>query len=248
MAGDLEPDAAGVAAWDSSWQGELDTAPPDLDAPSLENDIDRRKLEFLTPLLPRTGRAVEIGCGSARLLARIGQAAALELWAVDTSPAALRVARATSERIGIPIHCLESDARSVRLDTASFDLVLSGGLLEHFPDPRPVLAEMVRILKPGGVFYADVVPRKFSWYRRRDLVRMIRSPWLLPGVYESALGAKYYRTALAELGCEDVRSWGCGVYPPSNPRRWLPYTKVLDGTVAGDWLGWYFMVSARRVR
>lgn len=239
-----EPDS--VAAWNETWKGSLDAAPPDLDTPSLENDIDRLKLEFLAPFLGKPGRAVEIGCGSARLLARVGKAAPLELFAVDTSPAALAVARATSKAIGLPITCIQSDARHLDLETGSFDLVLSGGLLEHFPDPRPVLSEMVRILKPGGVFYADVVPRKLSWYRRRDLFRMIRSPWMLPGVYESSFGARYYRRVLEELGCVDVVSRGCGVYPARNPRKWLRYTERLDGTALGDLLGWYFMLSARK--
>jgi SAM-dependent methyltransferase len=238
--------SASVAAWNGKWQGSLDASVPDLETPSLENDIDRLKLDFLLPLLPRAGRAVEIGCGSARLLARVGRATALELYAVDTSSAALEVARNTSRAIGIPIHCVESDARELVLESASFDLVLSGGLLEHFPDPRPVLAEMIRILKPGGVFYADVVPRKLSLYRRGDLLRMLRSPWMLPGVYESAFGAAYYRNALTELGCRDVTSHGAGIYPPGNPRWWLGHTKRFDGTAVADWLGWYFMLSARR--
>src|SRR5689334_21820939 len=116
-----EPNQKSVAAWDQTWQGALDTAPPDLQTPSLENDIDRLKLEFLGPLLPRSGRAVEIGCGSARLLARVGKAAPLKLHAVDTSRAALSLAEATSRMIGIPIHCVESDARRLSLETASFD-------------------------------------------------------------------------------------------------------------------------------
>ena len=51
-----------------------------------------------------------------------------------------------------------ADARILPFKNASFEVVLSGGLLEHFPDPLPVLTEMVRILRPGGIFYADVVP------------------------------------------------------------------------------------------
>src|SRR5262249_4122329 len=234
------------ASWDQTWQGALDQAPPDLEAPSLENDIDRLKLEFLAPLLPRNGRAVEIGCGSARLLARVGKTAPLELYAVDTASAALALARATSQMIGIPIHTVDSDARRLAVDTGAFDVVLSGGLLEHFPDPRPVLSEMVRILKPGALFYADVVPRKLSLYRRREWHRMRRSPWMLPGVYESDLGTAYYEKTLAELGCTEVVSRWCGVYPQHRARTWLPKTENLDGTLVARLVGWYFMLSARK--
>jgi SAM-dependent methyltransferase len=38
-------------------------------------------------------------------------------------------------------------------DDASFDLVISNQVLEHIEDPRPVLAELGRVLKPGGSMY-----------------------------------------------------------------------------------------------
>ena len=33
---------------------------------------------------------------------------------------------------------------------ATFDVVLSTGLLEHFQDPSPIVREMARVLRPGG--------------------------------------------------------------------------------------------------
>lgn len=224
----------------------VDSQPPDLEAPVIENRIDALKMEFLQPVLPPSGVAVEVGCGSARLLARIGLASRLSLIAVDTSQEALKVAALTAEKTGLEMEFRKADARSLPLPASSVDLVLSGGLLEHFPDPEPVLHEMVRVLKPGGIFYADVVPRKFSLYRLRELGRMIRSPYMLPGVFESGLGPAYYRRTLADLGCQDIVVRSCGVYPGFGSRRLLPLTKWLDGTPIADLLGWYFMIRGRK--
>lgn len=51
---------------------------------------------------------------------------------------------------------LLSDAAHVGLKGNSFDLVICGEVLEHVPNPVPVLAEAHRLLKPGGYFLATV--------------------------------------------------------------------------------------------
>jgi SAM-dependent methyltransferase len=235
-----------IDPWDHAWSGAGAGGTPDLSAPTLENAIDEGKLRFLESLLPVSGRVVEVGCGSARLLARVSERRTLGLLGVDASEAALGVARATSALIGRPIRTIRADARALPLASGSFDGVLSGGLLEHFENPGPVLSEMVRILRPGGLFYADVVPRKFSLYRLADARRMARSPWLLPGVYESSLGSEYYARTLRRLGCTGIRVAWAGVYPRRGALRCLPWTRVLDGTRWAAALGWYFMVAATR--
>jgi len=240
--------------WDSVWQRAAAAPAPGPDAGTLENDIDRGKLRFLRRRLPAAGVAVEVGCGSARLLARVGRAVpALRLVAVDPSPAALAVVPHTAAAFGVVVEARYGRAEALPFADGSVELVLSGGLLEHFPDPTPVLAEMVRVLKPGGVFYADVVPRKVSWYRRREAARMRRSEWMADGVYESAYGPNFYADALARLGCATLAARWCGVYPPFTgllPGRFrsilIRAAGVLDGTAIAARGGWYFMLVGRK--
>ena len=234
-------------AWDDLWDKVARNANAGSDVEALGHDINQAKLEFMRPLLPTRGQAVEIGCGSAELLALVGTAVpGLELHAFDNSETALLQAAATAQKTGRPILTRLADARGLEVPDASFDLVLSGGLLEHFENPAQVLREMVRILRPGGVFYADVVPRKFSLFRWREAKRMWRSPYLMPGVYESTLGANWYHGALAALGCVEIRTLWCGVYPPRMAGKWAKKTKILNGSALAELLGWYFMISARK--
>jgi ubiquinone/menaquinone biosynthesis C-methylase UbiE len=60
--------------------------------------------------------------------------------------------------------------RTCRFDDAEFDIVATNKTTHHIPEWKAVLAEIVRVLKPGGYFiYGDlVVP---SW-----LARLGRSP------------------------------------------------------------------------
>ena len=44
-----------------------------------------------------------------------------------------------------------------------FDIVLSFGVLEHVPNDRASLAEITRVLKPGGLFFCFFLPTKLSW-------------------------------------------------------------------------------------
>jgi len=236
------------SAWDKIWRASNRSARADFSGSLLDNLINQYKIDFIRPFLPDSGHAVEIGCGSARLLAGIGKVTHLSLVAVDSSLEALDLACETSKLFSKPIECICADAQHLPFTDNSFDIVLSGGLLEHFPDPQPVLASMVRILRPGAIFYADVVPRKFSLFRIRELGRMLRSQWLMPGISESTHGPSYYIKQLEALGCTDIRVKSCGIYLPWKTAVAWNITRWLDGTVIARWFGWYFMITARRSR
>jgi SAM-dependent methyltransferase len=51
---------------------------------------------------------------------------------------------------------LQADAAQLPLASNSFDVVICAELLEHVPDPRPVIAEAFRVLKPGGSLVVTV--------------------------------------------------------------------------------------------
>src|SRR5262245_59494275 len=204
--------------------------------------------------LPAEGAVCEVGCGSARLLARVGlTSSALSLVAVDQSSVALELAKATAAAFKVSIRTIQGTVVALPLQDATVDVVLSGGLLEHFPEPEPVLAEMVRVLRPGGIIYADVVPRKISWYRAHEAARMRTSEYLEDGVYESSLGPRDYERRLRLMGCEVIDSCWCGVYPwRLQYRRVGPLVArasgILDGTPIATRWGWYFMLVATKRR
>jgi SAM-dependent methyltransferase len=47
-----------------------------------------------------------------------------------------------------------------------FDVVLSVGVLEHVPNDLASLAEIKRVLKPGGLFFCFFLPIEFSWTQK----------------------------------------------------------------------------------
>ncbi|MDD2899690.1 MAG: class I SAM-dependent methyltransferase [Desulfuromonadaceae bacterium] len=104
----------------------------------------------------RKGRALDIGCGSGRFLRALRQSgwevAGLEL-NDDTATAARNV------------HGLMVETALEAYADKSFDLITITHVLEHIRNPHRMLADCVRLLKPGGVI-AVAVPNIASWQAR----------------------------------------------------------------------------------
>lgn len=217
------------------------------------NFIDETKVAHLRPLLPKSGTAVEVGAGSGRLLIRIGLDHPYRLVAVDYAPYSIRAVRENLKRAGLEGEAIMADAKELPFDDGSVDVVLSGGLLEHFRDPLPILREMARVLRPGGLFYADIVPRKVSLYRWAERKRMEQDEHMAEGIYESDLPKSAWARLVREAGLRDVRIVSAGVYPPytfaGHERlmwKYAGFIRSLDGTVVADALGFFYMVTARK--
>lgn len=108
------------------------------------------------------GRALEIGCGrgvgTELILDRFGADA---VDAFDLDPRMVALARARLARRGAPVRQWVGDASAIAAPDARYDAVFDFGIVHHVPDWRRALAEVRRVLKPGGRFYAEEVLARF---------------------------------------------------------------------------------------
>jgi len=118
--------------------------------------VARRELAIAASFLPQDGRILDVACGTGRLGNVLG--ASQTLVGVDTSEAMLQQARAG----GRYAELVQGDAFALPFPDDSFDAAISLRLLFHFPDPLPILAELARVTRPGGV----VVFETASWSPR----------------------------------------------------------------------------------
>ena len=97
----------------------------------------------------RPGRLLDVGCATGGLL-REALACGWEVAGVEISPASAEVARQT---YGLDVRTGTLD--EVRWPEQTFDAVTMIHTIEHVYQPSQVVAEVFRILKPGGVFYCQ---------------------------------------------------------------------------------------------
>jgi len=94
------------------------------------------------------GEVLEVAIGTGRNLAEYPPEVVIT--GVELSPAMLALARERAAALGRPVRLLEGDAQALELPDASFDTVVATLSLCSIPDDRRAVAEMVRVLRPGG--------------------------------------------------------------------------------------------------
>lgn len=101
------------------------------------------------------GRALEVGCGrgdGVELLLDLFGAAYVE--ALDLDPRQVRLARRRLlPRHGDKVRVYQASATAIPCADGSFDAVFDFGALHHIPDGGAALAEIARVLRPGGRFF-----------------------------------------------------------------------------------------------
>jgi SAM-dependent methyltransferase len=135
--------------------------------------------EFFEPLLDapeiRPGTVVlDLCCGTGQLTARAADRGATAS-GLDFSPAMLAVARTAH-----PVQRFtEGDAEAMPFPDASFDAVVSSFGIHHVPRPERALAEVFRMLRPGGrfVFATWASPAEnIAWQWLFDAIRLHGDP------------------------------------------------------------------------
>jgi len=127
---------------------------------------DRFTLEAIAALLPEDAVVADLACGSGAVTALLAPAVG-RVVAVDASPEMLRAARVRTKGLG-NVDLRRGDLAALPVDSASCDAALLLLALTHVPEPAAALAEMARILAPGGrAVVVDLLRHDRDAFRRR---------------------------------------------------------------------------------
>jgi ubiquinone/menaquinone biosynthesis C-methylase UbiE len=110
------------------------------------------------------GDVLEVAIGTGRNLPHYP--AGIRLTGIEFSPAMLELARRQAARLGLKVDLRLGDAQALELPDASFDTVVCTLSLCTIPDERRAVAEMRRVLRPGGrLLLLDHVAAAPRWVR-----------------------------------------------------------------------------------
>jgi ubiquinone/menaquinone biosynthesis C-methylase UbiE len=218
----------------------------------------------LIPFAELEGKDVlEVGCGSgvhAKLLAEAGA----RLTAIDLTPTAVEMTRKRLELNGLEGAVIEADAEALPFDDAAFDFVWSWGVIHHSRDTSRVIAEIARVLRPGGrlafmVYHRSSITYWFNYvFVRGVLGAGLRreSPDELANRWSDGVIARHYtRESLVKelaphfegIKTEVMGQIGEAVPLPARVRaRVAPFVPLGVRRAALRRWGWFLFASARK--
>ena len=201
-------DAAAYDAWFEEPWGRY--------ASRVEHDL------LLEAMGPVDGRVVcDAGCGTARFTARL-EADGARVVGVDSDPGSLAIARTR-----VVAELVEGDVQWLPFDADRFDVTVAVTVCEFADDPRQVMAELVRVTRPGGRVVIGSLHRSSPWgWRNRR--QFSRPPWDTARFLDrDDLGADALRHGAVR--------WSEGLYAPgAGPgiTRWGPWLERIGRRLA----------------
>ncbi|HEV8692713.1 MAG TPA: methyltransferase domain-containing protein [Lysobacter sp.] len=168
---------------------------------------------------------LDLGCGSGRdvyLLSRLvgehGQVIGVDMTAEQLA-VATRYRDWHAQRYGYArsnvsfVEGFIEDLSACGIADASVDVVVSNCVLNLSPEKQRVLAEIFRVLKPGGeLYFSDV------FADRRIPATLQQDPVLLGECLGGALYHEDFRRLMFDLGCADVRTVTSSAIPLLDPQ------------------------------
>lgn len=126
---------------------------------------DLQRLQALAASL-QPGRSLDLGCGAGHASFALAAAGAGDVVAYDLSDEMLRVVVAEAGKRGlVNLEARQGPVEKLPFADAAFDLVVTRFSAHHWLDMESALAEIARVLKPGGTLVViDVVAPEMPLY------------------------------------------------------------------------------------
>lgn len=161
---------------------------------------------------------LDVGCGGGFLSEELAKSG-YQVTGVDPSPHLVQTASEHAARGGLAIRYLTGYGERLPFADACFDCVACCDVLEHVDDVGRVVAEIARVLKPGGMFLFDTINR--SWLSWLFVIKVAQdwkhTAWEAPRthVWSKFIKPKELMTLMAPRGlvCRGLR----GIAPTGNP-------------------------------
>ncbi len=123
-------------------------------------------------ILAEDDRVLELPCGHGEFIERIfNRWPTVEIVGIDESLP--RLARAAAKNFGSGVYLMQAGAGRLPLESRSLDAAVCTAALHCISEPALMLAEMHRVLKPGGILLLMDWCHDYPLQRSRELVRRL---------------------------------------------------------------------------
>lgn len=165
--------------------------------PLAEHDQNRQRL-----LDDLDGRVLELGCGGGVNFARYPQSVT-EVIAVEPEPYLRERAKQSASNAPVPVRVLAGQADDIPLEDESVDRAVCSLVLCSVPDQSSALAELRRVLRPGGWlhFYEHVVAHN----RAGRALQHVADATFWPHLFGNCRTARDTRAAIERAGFQVQR-------------------------------------------
>jgi ubiquinone/menaquinone biosynthesis C-methylase UbiE len=150
----------------------------------------------------RGGELLDVGTGPARIPIALCRADP-HAWVlgIDLAEHMLQCARRNVAEAGLSgrIRCQRADAKVLPYPEGTFEAVLCNTIVHHIPEPARVLAEMARVVAPGGTLFVRDLARPDT---AEDVARLVEQ---YAGAESPAARALFEASLHAALTLDEVR-------------------------------------------
>jgi 2-polyprenyl-3-methyl-5-hydroxy-6-metoxy-1,4-benzoquinol methylase len=158
-----------------------------------------------------TGKTLlDVGCGDGALASELARRGAI-VTGLDPAPAMIAAARRRSETAGTQPRYIEGRAEILPFEDATFDRVVAVALLCFVGDADEPVAEMARVLKPGGRLIIGELGRWSLWAAYRRIRGWMGNPTWRMVTFRTA---RELRSLVRAAGLDVVQIRGAIYYPP----------------------------------
>jgi SAM-dependent methyltransferase len=189
--------SASYARWRSKRLGQLTDA------------IERRLLfEMLDPVAGKM--LLDVGCGDAALAAELVQRGAI-VTALDADATMIATARQGRALTSTPMELIVGEAENLPFDHDTFDRVVAVTLLCFVDDAQKAIAEMARVLRPGGRLVIGELGYWSLWAAQRRFRGWLGNPIWRNATFWTAHELRDFAQA---VGLRGITIRGAIHYPP----------------------------------
>ncbi len=197
-------------------------------------------LELLGPMVGKT--LLDVGCGDGALAAVLARRGA-RVTGLDADPAMVVAARQRTEREAVTLTVVEGKSETLPFRRDTFDITLAVTSLCFVPDAAQAVAEMARVLRPGGRLVIGDLGRWSLWAMQRRIRGWLGNPIWRGAAFRMAAEL---RSSVEAAGLEVTAVRGSAYYPPcalaarllAPADRWLGRTTTFGAA--------FVVVSARK--